>query len=81
MQELTTGHYEDGELSHPDQDTSVNDLDQSSTEQNYRATMRGVRSYMCWTHIPDMDTHTSSAEDNPFAVPKQQPVSKHDSSN
>ena len=30
MQELTTGHYEDGELSDPEQDTSVNDPDQSS---------------------------------------------------
>ena len=31
---------------------------------------------MGWTHIPDMDTHTSSVEDNPFAAPKQQPVGK-----
>ena len=38
--------------------------------------MRGVRSYMGWTHIPDMDTNTSSAGDNPFAAPKQQPAGK-----
>ena len=31
---------------------------------------------MGWTHIPDMDTHSSSAEDNLFAAPKQQPVVK-----
>ena len=28
------------------------------------------------THIPDMDSATSSAEDNPFAATKQQPVGK-----
>ena len=33
MQELTTGHYEDGELSDPEQDTSVNDPGQSSTQE------------------------------------------------
>ena len=35
---------------------------------------------MGWTHIPDIDTHThthtSSAEDNPFAAPKEQPAEK-----
>ena len=64
-------------MSDPEQDTSVTDTDQASTdEQNYRETMGGVRSYMGWTHVPDMDTHTSSAEDNPFAAPKQQPAGK-----
>ena len=47
VQELTTGHYEDGKFSDPEQDTSVNDPDQSSAEeQNYRETMHGVRYYM-----------------------------------
>ena len=36
--------------------------------------MRGVHFYIGWTHIPDMDTHTSGAEDNQFAAPKEQPV-------
>ena len=31
---------------------------------------------MGWTHIPDMDTTTSSTDDNPFARPKTQPVGK-----
>ena len=39
-------------------------------------TMHGVYSYMGWTHIPDIDNQTSSAEDNPFTAPKQQPVGK-----
>ena len=29
VQQLTTGHYADSELSDPEQDTSVNDPDQS----------------------------------------------------
>ena len=75
VHELTTGHFEDGKLS--DTDTSVTDPDQWSTEeQNCRETMRCVRSYMGWIHIADIDVNTSSAEDNPFAAPKQQPVEK-----
>ena len=76
IRELTTGHYEEGEVSDPEQDTSVTDPAQASTGQNFRETMCGVRYYMGWTHIPDMNIHTSSAEDKPFAVPKQQPVGK-----
>ena len=36
-QELPTGQYKEGEVSDPEQDTSVTDTDQASTEeQNYR---------------------------------------------
>ena len=70
-----TGQAEEGKLSDSDQDVSVTDTDQAtSEEQNYRETMHGIRSYMSWTHIPDMDSDMSSAEDNPFA--KQQPLGK-----
>ena len=75
--ELPTAQAEEGEFSNLEQDVSVTDTNQASTEeQNYRETMRGVRSYIGWTHIPHMDINISSAEDNPFAAPKQQPVSK-----
>ena len=41
---------EEGELS-DDHDLSFADPDQSlSEEQSYRETMRGIRSYMGWTH-------------------------------
>ena len=77
IQELLTSLYEECEVSDLRQDNSVTDSDQALTEeQNYRETMRGLHSYMGWTHIPVMDTHTSSSEDNPFAAPKQQPVGK-----
>ena len=49
-------------------DATITDPDQSlSEEQSYRETMRGIRSYMGWTHIPDMNTTASSSDDNPFA--------------
>ena len=58
---------EEGELSDQDPDATVTDPEKIlSEEQNYRETMRGIRSYMGWSHIPDMDIATSSAEDNPL---------------
>ena len=66
---------EEGELSDVEQDLSLTETDQLlSEEQNYRETMSGVRSFMGWTHIPEVDSALSSSEDNPFAAPKQQPT-------
>ena len=67
---------EEGELS-DELDATVTDPDQSpSEEQSYRETMRGIRLFMGWTHIPDMDTTTGSSEDNPFAGPRLQTQGK-----
>ena len=56
-----------------DQDVTITDPDQSlSEEQTYRETMRGIRSYKGWSHIPYMDTSAATSEDNPFASPKTQ---------
>ena len=61
---------EEGELS-DDQEANLSDHDQSlSEEQSYRETMRGIRSYMNWSHIPDIDSGTTTSEENPFAGPK-----------
>ena len=61
---------EEGELSN-DQEANLSDHDQSlSEEQSYRETMRGIRSYMSWNHIPDIDSGATTSEDNPFAGPK-----------
>ena len=38
--------------------------------------MRGAHSYMGWSHIPDINTPISIAEDNPFAAHKKQTVGK-----
>ena len=67
---------EEGELS-DDPDATSNDPEQSlSEEQSYRETMRGIRSYMGWTHIPDMESAACSSDDNPFAGPKMQTQGK-----
>ena len=64
VQELSTGQHEEGKVSDLEQDISITDTGQTSTEeQNYRETMHGVCSYRGWTHIQDMDTHTTSAEE------------------
>ena len=63
-------YTEEGELSE-DQDHPVTDLDHPlSEEQNYRDTMQGIRSFMGWCHIPEMDSTASTSDDNPFAGPK-----------
>ena len=61
---------EEGELS-DDQEANLSDQEQSlSEEQSYRETMRGIRSFMGWNHIPDTDSGATTSEDNPFAGPK-----------
>ena len=61
---------EEGELS-DDEEANLSDHDQSlSEEQSFRETMRGIRSYMDWNYIPDIDSGTTTSEDNPFAGPK-----------
>ena len=68
---------EEGDLSDLDQDISLTDTGQVlSEEQNYRETMRGIRSYMGWSHVPDVYSALANSEDNPFAAPKQQPAGK-----
>ena len=64
---LITGQTEEGELSDLDQDPTATDVDQAlSEEQTYWKIICGIRSYMGWIHIPDVDSAMSSAEDNPF---------------
>ena len=54
---------EEGELSDQDPDVTVTDPNQNKLIE----TMRGIRSFMGWTHIPDMYTATSTSDNNPFA--------------
>ena len=58
---------EEGELS---EDQEFGESEQlTSEEQTYRETMSGIRSFMGWSHVPDVDSSNSS-DDNPFAGPK-----------
>ena len=67
---------EEGELSE-DQEANQSDHEQSlSEEQSYRETMRGIRSYMGWSHIPNIDSGATTSEDNPFAGPKLHTLGK-----
>ena len=58
---------EEGELS---EDQEFGETEQpTSEEQTYRVTMSGIRSFMGWTRVPDMDS-SNPLDDNPFAGPK-----------
>ena len=68
----TSGFAEEGDLSDRDHDLTPTETDQAvSEEQSYCETVCGIRSFMGWTCILDMDNSSSSADDNPFAAPKQ----------
>ena len=61
----------------PDRDVPRDEADQEPTEEaNYRETMRGVRSFMNWHKIPEFETVSSAADDNPFAGARVQPTCK-----
>ena len=63
----------DGEPSSPASIHCQGDLPDTATDQdlsedaNYRETIRGVRSFMNWHHIPDYDNSAAFLDDNPFA--------------
>ena len=67
---------EEGELSDPDQDPSTDPDQTLSEDQTYRETLRGIRSYMGWNQIPDIESTAATGDDNPFAGPRSQPVGK-----
>ena len=62
-----------GEPASPASIHDQSDLPETTTDQdlsedaNYRQTIRGVRSFMGWHHIPDNDNSAASMDDNPFA--------------
>ena len=61
----------------PDRDVPRDEADQEPTEEaNYRETMRGVRSFMNWHKIPEFETVSSAAANNPFAGARVQPTGK-----
>ena len=63
-------YAEEGELSE-DPDCTTHEPDQAiSEEQTYRETMSGIRSYMGWSNIPELDSAATGSDDNPFSGPK-----------
>ena len=71
--------YEEGELSEiedqPELDTGDSDR-AISDNQNYRETVRGVRAFMGWNHIPDLEYSPASRTDNPWVGHRSQSVGK-----
>ena len=70
---------EEGELSDPEDqpDVDTGDSDKMiSEEQNYRETVSGVRAFMGWTHIPNLEYSPASRTDNPWVGHHAQPVCK-----
>ena len=63
-------YVKEGELSDDPDCTFIEQEQQLSEEQTYRETMKGIRSFMGWSHIPDIDSTANTSEDNPFAIPK-----------
>ena len=60
-----------------DKDASRDGPETGPTEEaNYRETMRGVRSFMNWHRVPEFETVSSTADDNPFAGARAQPTGK-----
>ena len=60
-----------------DKDASRDDPESEPTEEaNYRETIRGVRSFMNWHRVPEFETVSSTADDNPFAGARVQPTGK-----
>ena len=73
--------FEEGEVSDPEpedqQDSDSGDKDRVlSWDQNYRETVRGVRAFMGWTHIQDLEYSPTSRTDNPWTGHRSQPVGK-----
>ena len=72
--------FEEGELSDAEEspDLETSDPDRVlSEDQNYRETVRGVRAFMGWTHIPDLEFSPQSRTDNPWAGHRSQPYLLH----
>ena len=78
--QLSVARYLDDEIHQdrsPDRDAPRDEDDQEPTEEaNYRETMRGVRSFMNWHKVPEFETVSSTADDNPFAGARVQPTGK-----
>ena len=78
---MSSDQVEEGEVSEPEPDDRQ-DLDSGekdkvlSEDQNYRETVRGVRAFMGWTHIPDLEYSPTSRAGNPWIGHRSQPVGK-----
>ena len=47
-----------------------------SEDQSYREIIRGIRAYMNWNFVPDLELSGATSKDNPFTGTRSQPVGK-----
>ena len=68
--------FEEGEVSEPEDQPDVDTRDSDSEDQNYQETVRSVRAFMGWNHIPDLEYSLASRTDNPWVGHRSRPVGK-----
>ena len=78
---MSPDQIEEGEVSEPEpddqQDSDSGDKNKVlSEDQNYQETVCGVRAFMGWTHIPDLEYSPTSRTDKPWTGHCSQPVGK-----
>ena len=68
---------EEGEVSDQDIVVPEREMDQLvSEEQTHRETIRAVSSFVGWKHVPEIESSSSSHDDNPFVGTRTQPTLK-----
>ena len=70
---------EEGELLELEDQPDTNDTETDramSEDQNYCETVRGVRVFMGWSHIPDLEYSPTTCADNPWVGHRSQSIGK-----
>ena len=60
---------EEGKLPDHDKDSVTANKDLMLSEEQSCQMVRGISLYMGWGHIPDFNSASSSADDNPLSAP------------
>ena len=63
-------YTEEGELSEDPDQPGTGPGPTSVRRAELQDTMQGIRSFMGWSHIPELENTASTSDDNPFAGPK-----------
>ena len=67
---------EEGELSELEDQPDTNDTETDCAMSEDRETVRGVRAFMGWSHIPDLEYSPTTRADNPWVGHRSQPIGK-----
>ena len=67
---------EEGELTGSKPDMPQKTEPSVSEDQSYWEIIRGIRAYMNWNFVPDLELSGATAKDNPFKGTRSQPVGK-----